>query len=271
MRNIVISAVFHKRIVSSRSTSVFSSEQVIDGADHLARMANRKSRIIVLSDAISYHTAILDAFHTSNNLPQLCFKADGPIERDYPPDLERSRVMIEEASLELNELVKHPRDLLTERAEKHAARAFIAKFEIAKHVPNSKQGDISYQTLAEKVGVDVGALESLMRLAISHRIFSEPDHGRLAHSPASRLLRDSWEIESARGNAFADEVLPMVSNVAEALGRYPQAAGFLEAASAVADNLDRRDSVAEVVWHYVVRDDNLRDVLRQATMVPGMA
>lgn len=45
--------------------------------------------------------------------------------------------MIGEATHQLNELVKHPRALATDPPANHAAKAVIAKFDIAKVVPES--------------------------------------------------------------------------------------------------------------------------------------
>ena len=95
------------------------------------------SRIVELSATISYHTAILDNHLKTANLPELSFHADGPMERHYPPNVEASRTAIEGATLELNELVQHPRRLATDPPHKHAAKAVIAKLDIARLVPES--------------------------------------------------------------------------------------------------------------------------------------
>lgn len=96
------------------------------------------SRIVELSSLIASKTAILDEHITANNLDPLSFDADGPTERRYPPEIEAARGDVEEATLELHELVKHPRALGTDPPHKHAAKAVIAKFEIARLVPEKE-------------------------------------------------------------------------------------------------------------------------------------
>lgn len=97
----------------------------------------QSTRISELSATISHHTATLDNHIRNCGLPSLSFDADGPTERQYTAEVEASRLAIEEATLELNELVKHPRALATDHPAKHAAKAVIAKFHIATLVPES--------------------------------------------------------------------------------------------------------------------------------------
>lgn len=127
----------------------------------------------------------------------------------------------------------------------------------------------SYGELSGKTGVDQGALECLLRLAISYRIFTEPEEGRLAHSPASRHLMNDWAAQA--GNAFADDFLPMNSYVAQALQRDPQANEFAQSAAAIANGVDGKMSCLYMLNQYPEQADNYHSTIHLAQKFPGLS
>lgn len=127
----------------------------------------------------------------------------------------------------------------------------------------------SYGELSQKTGVDQGALECVLRLAISHRIFTEPKDGHLAHSPASRHLANEWAKKA--GNAFADDFLPMHAYIAQALERYPQANEFSHAAAAVANGVDGKRSFYDMLNENPERADNFHSTMHLAQWLPGLS
>lgn len=190
-------------------------------------MADRH-QIVRLAHIISYNTACLQYHMDLQKVPPLSFDADSRADRRWITAMETARNEIEKATRELHDLVRQPQDLLTDHPEIHAAKAFISKFDIANRVP--RDGSISYQTLSEQIGVDQSAVESLLRLAIAHRIFSEDAAGRLAHSPASKNL--------PRGSTSpADNSLANTVTLTKALENFPSASGAAQSAASLTDDL----------------------------------
>ncbi|KAK3708531.1 hypothetical protein LTR37_011426 [Vermiconidia calcicola] len=227
-----------------------------------------KSRIAELSAIISTNTAILDDYLTSNNLPHPSFDAAGPASPSYPPDAEAARVAIEEATAELNELVQGPgRLLMGSQPAIFAAKAFISKFDIASFVP--AEGTVSYAILASKTGINQGAIEALLRLAIAHRIFTEPTYGHVAHSAASKLLLNPQAVLA--GKAFADDFFPMTASIVPALARYPLADEPTQAAAAVANGVANEKSFYEMLADHPERSKHFHETMAMAGTFPGLS
>lgn len=127
----------------------------------------------------------------------------------------------------------------------------------------------SYATLSSKTGVDQGALEAICRLAIAHRIFSEPEEGHLAHSPASRHLAQDWAVAASK--AFADDFYPISAYLARALEQYPQANEAKYAASALANGVGGEKSFYEMINQYPERAKNFHSTMHLAQGLPGLS
>lgn len=71
------------------------------------------SRIVELAKSILVNTNEVDAYLTSNRLPQPSFSIDGPIEfGTNSPDVNRARISAIEATMELQDLLLGPTMLL---------------------------------------------------------------------------------------------------------------------------------------------------------------
>ena len=75
-------------------------------------MSSRRSRIAELASTISTCTDRIDSYLTEKGLPHPSFDANGPADLGLPPDLEQSRIVLLEASQELNDLLQGPKALL---------------------------------------------------------------------------------------------------------------------------------------------------------------
>ena len=73
---------------------------------------SEKSRIAELAATVAIHTAIVDNYIEEQKLPHPGFEATAPTEFHFPHDIEQSRMLVLEASQELNDLLQGPRDLL---------------------------------------------------------------------------------------------------------------------------------------------------------------
>lgn len=97
----------------------------------------------------------------------------------------------------------------------------ISRFEIAKKVP--VHGETTFAALAASTGVDHGALCTILRHGIAHRVFKEPRPGVIEHSAASRQLADDPRFASWLACAV-DEMWPAAEKVVDALTKWPLAA-----------------------------------------------
>lgn len=70
----------------------------------------------------------------------------------------------------------------------------IHRYGIARHLPTD--GPTPYAALAQSTGLEPELLKRLVRHAITHRVFKEPQKGFVEHTATSRLLAgrnaDSW-------------------------------------------------------------------------------
>jgi hypothetical protein len=70
------------------------------------------TRMQELADIIASHTNKIDQFLLSANKPTPSFDINASKTIDLPEDLEHSRVLVLEATIELNELLLGPKELL---------------------------------------------------------------------------------------------------------------------------------------------------------------
>ena len=76
-------------------------------------MSSSESRIAELAAAVAQHTKRIDDYLSQHNLPHPSFDANSPTDLQLPPEIEASRVAVLRASQELNDVLQHPRDLLS--------------------------------------------------------------------------------------------------------------------------------------------------------------
>lgn len=74
-------------------------------------MATSQSRLAELANAVAVHTQRIDSYLCEKALPH-SFAADSPVDLSLPPELKQSRLAVLEASQELNDLLRGPKDLL---------------------------------------------------------------------------------------------------------------------------------------------------------------
>lgn len=88
------------RLVSlGRKSSAFSSP-------------NMTSEIAELGASISRNTAFVNEYLQTNHLPLPSFHEDGPTDLKLSPDAEKARIAALEASIQLNDLLRGPVELL---------------------------------------------------------------------------------------------------------------------------------------------------------------
>jgi hypothetical protein len=182
------------------------------------------SRIIQLSTTISQNTEKFDRWIRDNNRPQPSFSADGPLFDDsFPPEIESARVLIQDASLELSELVQGPRAvLMTALSSSRTDFDTVYRNDIVHKIPLDNPHGIRYADLASRTGVNEVALTRILQNAIANRVFSEPTPGRIAHSAASRLWATDDLMDQWAGMAIQDG-FHVLKFLGTALTRFPAA------------------------------------------------
>lgn len=103
----------------------------------------------------------------------------------------------------------------------------INRFKIARHVP--AEGSISYKELSALTSVPESQLRRLLRHAITHRIFCEPEKEKVAHSVSSRLLAEDPQMDSLL-YFLADIFWPTITRAVDAFQKWPGSQNPKEAA-----------------------------------------
>ena len=196
--------------------------------------STQTSRVLRLAQIIASQTAIIHTHLRDNNLPEPSFDADAPIEpiQKATPDVEKAKISVIEAAIELRQLFEGPvKALLPEVYEIHlwhavvrmliviqsnfAPLAAIYRFKIASFVPT--QGYISFAELANKCELRESDVKRIIRFsAIHHRVFQEAKPGFVAHTAASKLLSENDKVGDVMGLTFA-ECWPAHSRAVDAI------------------------------------------------------
>ena len=198
------------------------------------------SRILELSNIISDNTKQLDAWFTENGKPHPSFAADGPLlEDDFPSHLARARLAVEDATLELHQLLMGPRRLKNDAlVNQSMATDTICQANIVHKVPLDDPKGIPYAELSKQTGIAEHALQKVIRLGMTSRVFLEPSPGMVAHSGASKVWAtdpsgDDW------AEYYIEDGVHMMPYVWEALRRFPEAEEPDRTATAVKEQVKK--------------------------------
>ncbi|KAF2805009.1 putative O-methyltransferase [Mytilinidion resinicola] len=149
------------------------------------------SRIIQLAQLITSQTSVVDKHIRDTGLVQPSFNEDDFAQstQPSPPEVERAKKSVIEATIELRQLLEGPMKLLVPDSNFFPLAA-ISRFNIASNVPINSS--ISFANLAEACGLLEHDLHRIIRYtAAHHHVFREPTKGWVAHTAASRLLAES--------------------------------------------------------------------------------
>jgi hypothetical protein len=182
------------------------------------------SRIIQLSTTISQNTERFDKWLRDNNRAQPSFAADGPLFDDpFPPEVESARILIQDASLELSELVQGPRAvLMTALSSSRTDLETVYRNDIVHKIPLDNLNGTTYTELASQTGISEVALTRILQNAIANRVFSEPAPGRIAHSVSSKLWATDELMNQWAGMATQDG-FHVLKFLGQALTKFPAA------------------------------------------------
>lgn len=197
-------------------------------------MATTTTTFDQLGACISKNTAIAAEYLRQNNLPTPSLTDGEALDTtSLPPEIQSACLLLQDAALELHELVQGPRAILMNfSTNAKADAATIFQFALPQKIPLDDVDGITYAELAQQTGLGQSALETILRAAILYRVFREPSQGRIAHSAASRLWAMDPVVSDLLGLKILDNGLH-VRFISQALERHPQADEPADSAASV--------------------------------------
>ncbi|KAI1321704.1 S-adenosyl-L-methionine-dependent methyltransferase [Xylariaceae sp. FL0255] len=159
-------------------------------------MATNTPRIIELARIISGSVAKIQDALTARNLPSPSFDEDAPM-ISIPPDLSDVQDTILDASAEIHDLRLQPINLIHKYGGHNnmVSLQAISRHNIARLVPVG--GRISFDEIAQETGLGPVMTRRMLRHAMSMRLFCGPEPDVVAHTKASKALRDPTLIVDA--------------------------------------------------------------------------
>lgn len=195
-----------------------STKTKLDSTDAMS-----PSRIAQLSEQIALKSQNIDDYLAASALPSPSFDEDGPVTLGLSAEIEISRNVVLNASVELQALLQGPVELLrptvsylysfllsftqpktnlTNQLNGTSLEA-ISRYDMASKVPIG--GSITFVELASMRGLYEPDVRRIVRFAIAHHfVFREPRKGVVAHSAASRRLVEDQGVRDGQGLMFDD-------------------------------------------------------------------
>ncbi|KAF3931385.1 O-demethylpuromycin-O-methyltransferase [Dactylella cylindrospora] len=199
-----------------------------------------RPKLSELAAQISANAKIVEDYIESQGLPYPSFAADGP--SNFPVPLTPETSQIHEARQALLTASKHIYDLTTGPNEfvrwlvwnynDVATLHVITHFKIAEVVP--LEGDISYADVGQAINLPELKVRQVLRLAMTNRLFYEPRHGYVAHTAASKLLKDDPLMKNWV-SYNTDDLAPASLKLVDALEKWPESGETGETAFALAN------------------------------------
>jgi 6-hydroxytryprostatin B O-methyltransferase len=164
---------------------------------------------------VSAHAEKLQSYLDSHD-EKLGFEADARPSRQFPQDLQESRIALMSACLDMYDLIEGPESMMTTlpflAVHDIGALKMLYHYQLWKLVPT--QGTISYTEMAKSLNLEVHRLTAYVRQLITRRIFCEPEPNRIAHSAASLLV--------AQNEGLRSWIAMCTDDVLEAVQAYPE-------------------------------------------------
>jgi hypothetical protein len=191
-----------------------------------------------LAQAILRDAATLDEFVRVNNLPPPSFNVSGPARTAWTT----KEAIHAQASLLANthrllHLGQGPAaawmGTMNGGAGDAMTAAAIYHFDIANHVPID--GEAPFEEVAQKVGLALRDFKFVVRYAMTNFVFCEPRVGYIAHTAASKVLKENRLIASLTGMG-TNEIFPGLIKEIEALEKHPGSDEPTESGWALANN-----------------------------------
>ncbi|MCJ1379615.1 hypothetical protein MMC17_002717 [Xylographa soralifera] len=224
------------------------------------------SRLAELAATISAHATQLDDYIKANNLPDLSFDTDGPIQLALPESLAASQDVLLDSANELRALLLGPIGILQYVCEHNNLVSLhaINRFKIAESFPSDQEA--SFTQISSKCGLNESDTRRILRHAMTNHIFKEPRKGVVAHTAASKALAEIPMLREWVG-MVSEELAPAAPRVADALVKWPNSeepneTGFNLAMNTVSPMYDE-------LANYPVREQRFADAMSLFSSSPG--
>lgn len=191
-----------------------------------------------LARTILHNAATLDEHIRTNHLPLPSFDINGPVRTSFTTEESvNAHASLLANTHKLHHLAQGPAAVwmgsMNGAAGDTMTTAAIHRFHIVDHV--SIDGETSFEDAAQKAGMALRDFKTVVRYAMTNFIFCEPRPGYIAHTAASKLLKENRLISSLTGMG-TDELFPGLVKEVEALEKYPGSEEPIEAGWALANN-----------------------------------
>ncbi|KAH8732614.1 O-methyltransferase-domain-containing protein [Phaeosphaeriaceae sp. PMI808] len=219
-------------------------------------------RIIELAAQISTHVAELQANLEARGEPTPSF--DENRLETLPVDLFHLRDAILDTTAELHELLMDPLQLLFKFASLNNMVSIqaVCRYHIPDMIPPG--GQISFDEISQKTGLEKAAVRRLLHNAMSMRILREPEPEMVAHTNVSKFLTipyiNGWVDFESR------ETWTASTKIVDAIEKWPNSQEISQTGFALANN---GKSVQEVVTSDPERAMRFVTAMQAMEHIPG--
>ncbi|ETS86516.1 hypothetical protein PFICI_00344 [Pestalotiopsis fici W106-1] len=160
--------------------------------------SNSTPRIVALADKISSSVAELQELLSSQGVPPPSWAEDNP--ECLPADAAHLQDAVLDETAELHELLLEPFSLVCRFAaiSNLVSLDALCRFHIVDMIPPG--GQISFEEISKKSGLDEALVRRLVRHAMTLRILGEPEPGMVAHTKISKFMTipyiNAWVVDA---------------------------------------------------------------------------
>ncbi|KAI1752670.1 sterigmatocystin 8-O-methyltransferase [Xylaria castorea] len=189
-------------------------------------------RFVQLAQMIGSSAAQLQDILVAHNAPFPSFDRDGAFQ--LPKEASNIQDVLIDAAAELHDLLLDPISLLHIHGAYTNMICFqaIARFGIASVIPEN--GQASYEDIAQQTCLTEPILRRMLQVAMTMRMFYEPEPGMVAHTKVSRLLLDP-QMNDWLGSQ-TEEAWPSALKTISALEKWPKSQEPNESGFSLANN-----------------------------------
>ncbi|KAI0182297.1 S-adenosyl-L-methionine-dependent methyltransferase [Xylaria flabelliformis] len=191
--------------------------------------------ITELAFSISTNTKIVNDYYVANNLPLPSFDINSPRTIAIPAsekEVSAAHAQIIADSFSLHNVLKGPNEMLMGLAANNVNDTLslqaMRRFKVAEKFGLDEK--VSFEFLSQACDVNIVDLSRLIRHAMTNHIFREDENGLVAHTAASRVLRENVLLTSLVG-ILTEELFPGAPHTLDALVKFdgfhaPEHSGF---------------------------------------------
>ncbi|KAI0173479.1 sterigmatocystin 8-O-methyltransferase [Hypoxylon sp. FL1284] len=226
---------------------------------------NSAPRIVALADKISSSVAELQELLSAQGVPSPSWAEDNP--ESLPADAADLQDVVLDATAELHELLLEPFSLVFRNAaiSNLVSMDAVCRFNIVDMIPPG--GQISYEEISKKSGLNEVLVKRLVRHAMTLRVLREPEPGMVAHTKISKFMTipyiNAWVSLGAR------EGWPAATKMVDAIEKWPSSEEPNQTGFSLVNKTDQ--SIYEVIGADPVRATRFAASMKSFDHNPGYA